>query len=67
MIVVVLFCQGEPVYEFGAAHRNTIAWAPHGRFLCLAGFGNLAGDMDFYDVIKQKKIGVASAHCTVKY
>ena len=41
---VTLFSpQGEPVYEFGALYRDTICWAPHGRFLCLAGFGNLGG------------------------
>jgi len=49
--------RGDPVYEFGAAHRNTISFSPHGRFLCIAGFGNLAGEMDFYDTIKLKKIG----------
>jgi translation initiation factor 2A len=48
---------GEPVYQFGAAHRNTISWSPHGRFLCLAGFGNLAGEMDFYDILRLKKLG----------
>ena len=37
------------IFDFGAAARNTVCWAPHGRFLCIAGFGNLAGDMDFWD------------------
>lgn len=41
--------QAEPIFEFGEAHRNSISWSPHGRFVCLAGFGNLAGDMDFWD------------------
>ena len=61
--------EGEAVYEFGAMHRNTISFAPHGRFLCLAGFGNLAGDMDFYDFSgnKRKKIGSANSHCAVKW
>lgn len=48
---------GVPVYQYGAAHRNTISWSPHGRFLCVAGFGNLAGEMDFYDTLRSKKIG----------
>ena len=39
------------------AHRNAIFWSPHGRFLCIAGFGNLAGEMDFYDTLRSKKIG----------
>lgn len=57
----------QPVYEFGCAHRNTICWSPHGRFLCLAGFGNLAGDMDFYDMNRIKKIGTNNSHCTVMF
>lgn len=45
---------GNPMFLFGHAHRNTVAWAPHGRFLCLAGFGNLAGGMGFWDRNKMK-------------
>jgi len=47
---------GEPLFLFGNAHRNTISWSPHGRFLCLAGFGNLAGGMSFWDRNKEKPI-----------
>jgi len=54
---------GDPVYQYGMAHRNTICWSPHGRFLCIAGFGNLAGEMDFYDVLRSKKLGSNSSHC----
>ena len=61
--------EGDAIYEFGTMHRNTISFAPHGRFMCLAGFGNLAGDMDFYDFSgnKRKKIGSANSHCAVKW
>ncbi len=59
--------KAEPIFEFGSAHRNTISWSPHGRFLCIAGFGNLAGEMDFYDMKKMRKIGSNTAHCTVQY
>lgn len=45
---------GKPKFLFGNAHRNTVAWSPHGRFLCLAGFGNLAGGMSFWDNNKGK-------------
>jgi translation initiation factor 2A len=58
------------MYEFGAAHRNSICWAPHGSFLALAGFGNLAGEIDFYHVKDKKKcfkMGTNNAHCTIKY
>jgi translation initiation factor 2A len=69
----------EPIFLFGNAHRNTIAWSSHGRFLCLAGFGNLAGGMTFWDRNKLKPIpqydpasGLAiqpelKASCTIGY
>lgn len=47
---------GEPIFLFGNAHRNTISWATHGRFVCVAGFGNLAGAMTFWDRNKEKVI-----------
>lgn len=59
--------KAENVHEFGAAHRNVISWAPHGRFLVVAGFGNLAGEMDFYDTLRLRKIGTNTAHCSVTY
>lgn len=46
----------EPEFLFGNAHRNTILWSDHGRFLALGGFGNLAGGMDFWDRNKLKTI-----------
>ena len=61
---------GKATFVFGNAHRNTIAWAPHGRFLCLAGFGNLAGGMTFWDKNKLKAIPPGqqvTASCTVGY
>ena len=59
--------KAKALYEFGEAHRNTIVWAPHGRFVCVAGFGNLAGEMDFYDTVKLKKMGANISHCAVQY
>lgn len=55
--------KAEPIYQFGAAHRNTISWSPHGRFLTISGFGNLAGEMDFYDLVRMKKMGSNESHC----
>ena len=52
---------------FGNAHRNVICWAPHGRFLALCGFGNLAGDVDFWDRKQKKKIGSVNMPCAVEY
>ena len=47
---------GKATFLFGNAHRNVVSWSPHGRFLCLAGFGNMAGGMSFWDRNKQKLI-----------
>lgn len=40
--------QGVPIYEFGRHHKNFIKWAPH-RFMLIAGFGNLNGDIEIWD------------------
>lgn len=37
--------KNEPVFEFGKLYKNLISWNPQGRFICLAGFGNLNGDV----------------------
>ena len=39
-------------HNFPLAPRNTILFSPHGRYVLVAGFGNLAGQMDIYDVEK---------------
>ena len=48
---------GEPIFELGAAPRNTLSYSPQGRFLLVGGFGTLSGDMDFWDIYKRKKMG----------
>ncbi|KAA8898275.1 hypothetical protein TRICI_006593 [Trichomonascus ciferrii] len=45
--------RGNEVHSFPVAARNTILFSPHGRFVVLAGFGNLQGTMDVYDRQKQ--------------
>lgn len=39
-------------YTFPLCPRNTIAFSPSGRFVLVAGFGNLAGQIDVYDMNK---------------
>ncbi|KAK5000286.1 hypothetical protein LTR66_000818 [Elasticomyces elasticus] len=39
-------------HNFALAMRNTVLFSPHGRFLIVAGFGNLTGQMDIYDLEK---------------
>lgn len=33
-----------PIYDLGAGPYNTVSWNPFGRFLLVAGFGNLPGE-----------------------
>ena len=39
----------EQTFDFGEAPRNTICWSPHARFLAIAGFGNLSGELSSWD------------------
>ncbi|KAK0625335.1 eukaryotic translation initiation factor eIF2A-domain-containing protein [Bombardia bombarda] len=39
-------------HSFPIAPRNTLIFSPTGRFLLIAGFGNLAGQVDVYDLEK---------------
>ena len=58
----------EPKYQLGAGPHNTVRWNPWGRFVCLAGFGNLPGDMKFFDRKtdgKYKLVGATRAACSV--
>lgn len=43
------------VHNFALGPRNTILFSPNGRFVLVAGFGNLAGQMDVYDIEKDYK------------
>lgn len=44
--------RGIATHSFPLAPRNTILFSPHSRFVLVAGFGNLAGQMDIYDLNK---------------
>lgn len=57
----------EPVFTFGSGSRNTISFSPHGRFVALAGFGNLAGMVEFWDKNKKKLVGRAQIPCTTMH
>lgn len=38
-----------PKFDLGSGPYSMVRWNPFGRFFCLAGFGNLPGDVAFYD------------------
>ncbi|EGC36920.1 hypothetical protein DICPUDRAFT_31095 [Dictyostelium purpureum] len=57
--------KGEPLVDFGLNPRNTIRFSPNGKLLCLGGFGNLQGDMDFWDLTRYRKICSTQSHCAV--
>lgn len=59
--------RGKAVHSFPLAPRNTIQFSPHGRFVLVAGFGNLAGQTDIYDVEKdyQKVATIEASNASV--
>jgi len=56
-------CQKTADLVNGEEARNKLLYDPHGRMLCVGGFGSLNGDMDFWDLTKPelKKVGRANA------
>lgn len=41
--------RGNAIHHLNTAPRNTIIYSPHARFVLVAGFGNLQGEIDIYD------------------
>lgn len=41
--------QCRPIFDFGSGPYNMVRWNPFGRFIALAGFGNLPGDILLFD------------------
>lgn len=54
-----------PLFEFGTGPYNTLRWNPHGKLLCIAGFGNLPGEMAFWDCSTKKLLGSSKAEWSV--
>ncbi|XP_031264148.1 eukaryotic translation initiation factor 2A isoform X2 [Pistacia vera] len=54
-----------PLLELGSGPYNTIRLNPKGKFLCLAGFGNLPGDMAFWDYEDKKQLRTTRAELSV--
>ena len=64
---VIFNNRAEVVHTFALGPRNTIMFSPHGRFVLVAGFGNLAGQMDIYDLEKdfQKLCTIEASNASV--
>lgn len=48
--------KAKPIYSFGSQHRNFLLYQPQGKLLLTAGFGNLAGGVDIWDVSTRSKV-----------
>uniref|UniRef100_A0A8C7UXC7 Eukaryotic translation initiation factor 2A n=1 Tax=Oncorhynchus mykiss TaxID=8022 RepID=A0A8C7UXC7_ONCMY len=51
----------DPVFDFGTGPRNAVYYSPQGHILVLAGFGNLRGQMEVWDVKKWKQVSKPQA------
>uniref|UniRef100_A0A3B3SYS8 Eukaryotic translation initiation factor 2A n=2 Tax=Paramormyrops kingsleyae TaxID=1676925 RepID=A0A3B3SYS8_9TELE len=50
-----------PIFDFGTGPRNAGFYSPQGHLLVLAGFGNLRGQMEVWDVKKYKQVSKPQA------
>ena len=53
--------------ELGPLARNVVKFSPDSRIIFIGGFGNLSGDMDFFDAKDFSVIGRANAHTTTQW
>ncbi|XP_053566011.1 eukaryotic translation initiation factor 2A [Bombina bombina] len=51
----------DPIFDFGTGPRNAVFYSPQGHILVLAGFGNLRGQMEVWDVKNYKLISKPTA------
>ncbi|XP_063061628.1 eukaryotic translation initiation factor 2A isoform X2 [Engraulis encrasicolus] len=51
----------DPVFDFGTGPRNAIYYSPQAHILVLAGFGNLQGHMEVWDISKYKQVSKLQA------
>ncbi|KAG8445294.1 hypothetical protein GDO86_010180 [Hymenochirus boettgeri] len=51
----------DPIFDFGTGPRNAVFYSPQGHILVLAGFGNLRGQMEVWDMKNYKLISKPTA------
>ena len=54
-----------PLFEFGKRYRNTVRICPFSQAALIGGFGNLAGEVDFWNLDTNRELGKTKAYCTV--
>ena len=47
----------EPIIELGRYHRSTIKICPFSKIVMIGGFGNLSGDIDFWELDNYTHLG----------
>jgi translation initiation factor 2A len=57
----------EPVFDFGTGPRNICAYNPQGSILCIGGFGNLPGNLEFWDMKQKKQISKTQSSDTTYF
>lgn len=58
-LISVYDCEGNVLSDLGKYKVNCISMSPDNRIACIAGFGNLKGDILFFDMQEYKLIGQA--------
>lgn len=48
--------KNKPLHSFGSEPRNFLLYQPQGKLLLSAGFGNLAGGVDVWDLSTRNKV-----------
>lgn len=48
--------KGEPFYDFGTGSRNQIFFNDHGNLIVLAGFGNLRGCIEVWNLKTSNRV-----------
>ncbi|KNC81195.1 hypothetical protein SARC_06478 [Sphaeroforma arctica JP610] len=55
------------IMDFGTGKRNLVSYSPSGQVILLAGFGNLRGEMEFWDRKKLRMVSKFQAQDTTTF
>ena len=65
--IAVFDKNGVKIHDFGKSRKNTIRYSSvYGRFIALGGFGNLAGELEFFDQSSRRPFRLTRSECTVE-